>query len=80
MVKTENQDVTETDVTITRTTFADNHADAPWGDDILVWRDGDNQGAVPCPTPGKVCDKHGRTTSCCFDDHYESLTVTLPSN
>eukprot|EP01045_Picozoa_sp_COSAG04_P042121 COSAG04_NODE_13146_length_618_cov_1.175337_1_plen_73_part_00 len=45
------------------------------------WRD-NNQGAVPCPAPGKACPDlwHDGTTRCCFDGDYESLTVTLPNN
>ena len=78
------QDPSATSVTISRTAFADNHADAI-GDDIEIWRDGhknggSNQGAVPCPAPGKACYPVGGTTRCCFDGGYESLTVILPSN
>ena len=48
------QDPFATNVTISRTAFVNNHADNNFGSDIYVWR-GDNQGAVPCPTPGKLC-------------------------
>ena len=68
-----------TNVTISRTTFADNHADYHMGDDVYIWRD-NNQGAVPCSPPGEACDAYDGTTRCCFADNDESLTVTLPSN
>ena len=75
------QDPFATNVTITRTAFADNHADNAYNiaDDIYIWRK-NNLVAVPCPAPGKGCDTHDGTTRCCFDGGYESLTVTLPNN
>eukprot|EP01045_Picozoa_sp_COSAG04_P001471 COSAG04_NODE_50_length_31170_cov_2.965080_2_plen_229_part_00 len=62
------QDPFSSNVTISRTTFADNHAGTHLGDDINIWHG-------PCPAPGKACG-----TSCCFDGGNESLTVTLPTN
>ena len=71
-------------VTITRTTFANNHADTA-GDDIFIRRDALGAAscpAVPCPAPGKACKAaSGDATPCCFDfDGEESPTLTLPSN
>ena len=79
LVSASRQDPFATNVTISRTAFADNHADAT-GDDIEIWRDGDNQGAVPCPAPGKACPGpwHDGTTRCCIDGD-GTWNLTLPS-
>ena len=50
------QDPFASNVTISRTTFADNHA--VLGDDIDIYRD-INLGAVPCPAPGKAWKSAG---------------------
>ena len=68
----------KTNVTIKRSTFANNHANAD-GDDIFVWL-GNHLGTVPCPAPGKGCDARSGTTRCCIDGGNESLTVTLACN
>eukprot|EP01047_Picozoa_sp_COSAG01_P063226 COSAG01_NODE_8157_length_2898_cov_1.780993_2_plen_414_part_00 len=66
-------------VTISRTAFADNHVDNHvghgFGGDIRIYYYNNNQGAVPCPPPGKL-----QLPGCSFDGDYESLTVTLPSS
>ena len=81
-----------TNVTITRTAFADNHADFSGYNTIQVNREGHPTVAVPCPTPGTTCTPTWCTGGgtgcapddskrCCFSDvDYESLTVTLPNN
>eukprot|EP01045_Picozoa_sp_COSAG04_P001481 COSAG04_NODE_50_length_31170_cov_2.965080_12_plen_94_part_00 len=83
MTNNDHKQPFRTNVTITHTTFADNHADNNVGNDIHIWRDqqyGVNAGAVPCLAPGKACDAYSGTTRCCFDGDHDSLTVTLPSN
>ena len=80
MANSENQQQPfATNVTIARTTFANNHADDKESGDIYIWRDVDNQGTVPCLTPGKACDSSGNTTRCCVHGN-GTWTVTLPSN
>ena len=66
-------------ITITRTTFATNHAYNNLGNDIYIWRNPPNQGAVPCPAPGKGCDVQQGTTMCCLDGD-GTWNLTLPSN
>ena len=67
----------QTNVTVTRAVFAQNHAGGS-GDDIYLFR-GPNKTAVPCPTPGKGRSGSSRQSShCLFDGGNKSLTVTLP--
>ena len=66
-------------LTITLSSFQNNSAHEAIGHDIHIYRDGDNKGVVPCPSPGLKCDSSPNTTRCCFDGNLESLSTTLPA-